>query len=65
MREHIEAKINEWQQGLEQLHAQRMKLAQQLTEVDAAIQRNLGAIAAGQELLAGMAEEPAEEKATP
>jgi hypothetical protein len=51
MRGQIEAKIRDWQQGLEQLQTQRAKLAQALTETDAAIQRNLGAIQAAQEML--------------
>jgi hypothetical protein len=51
MQEQIEAKISDWQQGLDQLHAQRNRLMQQLTETDTAIQRNIGAIAGAQELL--------------
>jgi hypothetical protein len=51
MREQIEAKMNEWQQGLEQLQAHRQRQVQELTETDIAIQRNAGAIAAARELL--------------
>lgn len=61
MRELIESKIKEWQQGLDQLQAQRVKFAQQLAEIDAAIQRNAGAIAGAKDLLDADAQEHAVE----
>ncbi len=51
MREQIEAKINTWGAEVDRLQAQRDKLAAQLSETDAAIQRHLGAIAGARELL--------------
>lgn len=51
MKEQIEIKIAEWTQGLEELQTQRAKLARQLSEIDAAIQRNAGAISGAKEFL--------------
>jgi hypothetical protein len=39
MKELMEGKIQEWQQGLEQMQTQRVNLAQQLAEIDAAYSR--------------------------
>jgi hypothetical protein len=60
MRQQIEAKIAEWEQGREQLQMERQRLARQLQEIDVAIERNTGAIIGGRELVAMMPEEPTE-----
>jgi hypothetical protein len=64
MREQIEAKMNEWQQGLEQLQSHRQQQVQALAETDVAIQRNVGAIAAARELLQ-LLDAPAEAEQEP
>jgi prefoldin subunit 5 len=51
MIEQIEQKISDWQQGLDQLQAQKAKLTAHIAEVDAAIQRNIGAISSAKEIL--------------
>lgn len=62
MREHIEAKIQEWSTEAQRLQAQRQQLAAQLADIDTAIQRHLGAIAGARELLR-LDEQPTQEQA--
>lgn len=64
MREHIEAKIQEWSQAAERLQTQRQQLAAQLADIDTTIQRHVGAIAGARELLQ-MDAEPAQEQPSP
>lgn len=51
MREHIEAKIQEWSTEAQRLQQRRQALAAQLADIDTTIQRHLGAIAGARELL--------------
>lgn len=61
MNAQIEQQIAAWQQALEQLQAQRQRLAAQLTDVDTSIQRHIGAIEGARHLAAGLTPPASEE----